>query len=152
MSTDVSKLVEIIEQNLAEGKELRQLVSKLLGTISVGENGHKSDNLSSDISDNLSSGIKQFYDDAVVAEAKRKMFEDTSEKSNNLEPSSAVSISKSECALSGNSDKRGKYGRRGGRGNRNTRTTGSGYHTTPPLVRSPCLATQTPVVKMPKMV
>ena len=43
-------------------------------------------------SDNLS--LKQFYDEAIVAEAKRKTFEDTSEKSNILDPSSALNINK----------------------------------------------------------
>ena len=77
-------------------------------------------------SDNLT--MKQFYDEAIVAEAKRKTFEDTSEKSNNLDPSSAVSINKAEYASSGNnSEKRGRVRLPArGRAPRSTGTAGAG--------------------------
>ena len=67
-------------------------------------------------SDKLS--LKQFFDEAIIAEAKRKTFEDTSEKSNSLDPSSAISINKYEYKVPYDSSaKRGKFQRgRGGYG------------------------------------
>ena len=45
-------------------------------------------------SDNLT--MKQFFDEAILAEAKKKTFENTTEKSNNLDPASALTVNKTE--------------------------------------------------------
>ena len=82
-------------------------------------------------SDNLL--MKQFFDEAVVAEAKHKTFEDTSEKINNLDPAAALSINKSEYYSSsyGNSWKRGKSGHGDARGRSTGRGSGNPTPSTP---------------------
>ena len=78
--------------------------------------------------------MKQFYDEAIVAEAKRKTFEDTSEKSNILDPSSALHINKYDYSSHYvNSGQRGKSARGSWRGSRGAgaRVRGFGY-TQPP--------------------
>ena len=89
-------------------------------------------------SDNLC--LKQFYDEVVISETKRKNFEETTVKSNILDPSTAVSINKTEYSPSGHQPKVGGNGRpttrrRGGRG-RGSRggaaAAAAGEGTTPP--------------------
>ena len=48
-------------------------------------------------SDNLS--LKQFFDEAVLAEAKKRTFENTTEKSNNLDPDTSASVNKTEYPI-----------------------------------------------------